>query len=697
MLNVQVSMETSKQGRYEMQMDSKIGARDDTVRAHTSRALRFCIASLLVAAPNAMAASAATPVHLKKLSIEELLDVEVTLVSRSAEALRSSPAAIAVVSGESIRRSGATSVPEALRGVPGIFVGQRNSSSWAVSSRGFSSVNSEKLLVLVDTRSIYTPLHSGVYWDVQDYFLHDIEQIEVVRGPGAALWGSNAVNGVINVISKHSRDTQGLYAEAGAGDEQSVIAGARYGMPLGERGWMRVYGKYSELDGTYHPGAQSDDDWNIGHAGLRADWELTDSDDLMLSAAAYDGEVGLVAPSIEVIGRPGPAGELRSDVRGGHILGQWMRRVDDHTRWRTRVYYDRTRRDDPSYRDELDTVDLDLQYGTRLGPSHDVLIGLNYRHTDDRNVSGGIFALQPPSSKDDVISGFVQDQIALNESLRLTVGTKLEHNDFSGFEVQPSLRLAWTAHSAMIVWGSVSRAARVPTRLERDVAVDALDPSSNPRVILMGNDDLDSEEVLGYEAGLRWQPTETVFGDFAVFYNEYDGLMSLEFEDPYVDPNDGRVILPIRNRNLTDGHSHGFEALVTYAPASSWRLTATYAFLDLSLDPRGQDINRGEFYEGATPRHQLGLRSQIDFSPNVMLDLEYRYNSEIERTPDIPSGAGIDGYSELDLRVAWRATPNIELALVGQNLLHDRHVESGSPESRGEIERGVYAKLTWGW
>lgn len=681
-----------------MQADGNIGMRSHLAsQVLISRALRYCIASLLVGATEAMAAPPSSPDHLKKLSIEELLDVEVTLVSRSAEALRSSPAAIAVVSGESIRRLGATSVPEALRGVPGIFVGQRDSSSWAVGARGFNSVNSEKLLVLVDTRSIYTPLHSGVYWDVQDYFLHDIEQIEVVRGPGAALWGSNAVNGVINVISKHSRDTQGLYAEAGAGDEQKVLAGARLGMALGERGWMRVYGKYSERDGTYHPGAQSDDDWNMGHVGLRADWELSDSDDLMLSAAAYEGEVGLVAPSIEVIGRPGPTGQLRSDVQGGHILGQLMRRVDEDTQWRTRLYYDRTRRDDPSYRDELDTVDLDVQYGTRVGVRHDVLLGVNYRHTDDRNFGGGIFELQPAASKDDVISGFVQDQIALSQSLRFTLGTKLEHNDFSGFEVQPSLRLAWDAHSAMTVWGSVSRAARVPTRLERDVAVDALDPSSNPRAILLGNDDLDSEEVIGYEAGLRWQPSETLFGDFAVFYNNYDGLMSLELEEPYLDPNDGRVIIPIRNRNLTDGHSHGFEALVTYAPVSTWRLTATYAFLDLTLDPRGQDVNRGEFYEGATPRHQVGLRSQIDFSRNVMLDLEYRYNSQIDRMPEDPSGAGIDAYSELDLRFAWRASPNVELALVGQNLLHDRHIEAGSPRARGEIERSVYAKVTWGW
>lgn len=658
---------------------------------------KYWVIALLAAASEALAASATSPDHLKKLSIEELLDVEVTLVSRSAESLRSSPAAIAVVSGEDIRRSGATSIPEALRGVPGIFVGQSNSSTWALSARGFNSVNSEKLLVLADTRSIYTPLHSGVYWDVQDYFLHDIAQIEVVRGPGAALWGSNAVNGVVNIISKHSRDTQGLYAEAGSGDEQKVIAGARYGMPLGERGSMRIYGKYSERDGTYHPGSQSDDDWNIGHVGLRADWELSDTDDLMLSAAAYDGEVGLVAPSIEVIGRPGPTGELRADVRGGHVLGRWIRRVDEHTRWRTRIYYDRTRRDDPSYIDELDTVDLDVQYGTRLGMRHDVLLGLNYRHTDNRNLGGGIFALQPASSKDEVISGFVQDQITLSDALRLTIGTKLEHNDFSGSEVQPSLRLAWDVHSSMMLWTSVSRAARVPTRLERDIAVDALDPSSNPRAILIGNKDLDSEEMIGYEAGLRWQPNDMLFGDFAVFYNDYDGLMSLEFDEPYIDPNDGRVIIPIRNRNLTNGHSHGLEALVTYAPVSWWRLTASYAFLDLTLDPRGQDINRGGFYDGATPRHQAGLRSQMDISNNVKLDVDYRYVTDIERTPEDPSGAGIDGYSELDLRVAWRASPSIELSLVGQNLLHARHIEAGSPQARGAIERSVYAKVTWGW
>lgn len=658
--------------------------------------LIFGVLSMMVAASQAVAASSG-PTHLKKLSIEELLDVEVTLVSRSTEALRSSPAAIAVVSNQDIVRSGATTIPEALRGVPGIFVGQRNANSWAVSARGFSSVNSEKLLVLADTRSIYTPLHSGVYWDVQEHFLQDIEQIEVVRGPGAALWGANAVNGVINIVSKHSRDTQGLYAEAGAGNEEEVIAGARYGLPLGERGWMRVYGKYSERDGTYHPGALSDDDWHIGNVGLRADWAVSDDDDVMLSAAAYEGEIGMIGPSIEVIGRPGPTGQLRADVSGAHVLGRWTRQIDEHTRWRTRIYYDRTRRDDPSYVDELDTVDLDVQYGTRIGARHDVLVGLNYRHMDNRNVGGGIFALQPASSKDELLSGFVQDQIALSDALRLTLGTKLEHNDFSGVEWQPNVRLAWDVDPSMMLWSSVSRAARVPTRLERDIAVDALDPSSNPRAILIGNKNLDAEEVIGYEAGLRWQPNDQLFGDVAVFYNDYDGLMSLEFDEPYIDPNDGRVIIPIRNRNLTNGHGHGLEALVTYAPRGWWQLTASYAFLDLTLDPRGQDVNRGEFYEGATPRHQVGLRSQMDLAGNVKFDLDYRYLSDIDRLPEDATGTGIDAYSELDLRVAWRASPRLELSLVGQNLLHKRHIEAGSPMRRGAIERSVYAKATWGW
>ena len=669
--------------------------------ARTSSFSHYISSSLLctvLALQSDIAAATLAPTDaLKKLSIEELLDVEVTTVSRQAERLGSAAAAIAVVTNEDIRRSGATSIPETLRGVPGVFVGQRNSNSWSVSSRGFSSVNSEKLLVQSDTRSVYTPLFSGVSWDVQDYLLQDIDRIEVVRGPGAALWGSNAVNGVVNIITKHSRATQGFYAEGGAGSEAEAIGAARYGGTIGEDGSFRVFAKYSERDGTYHPGAQSDDDWRIGQVGARGDWEWGDSDTLMLDAAAYDGEVGLVYPSIEILGRPGPSGALRADVSGGHVLGSWRRQIDEQTHWRTRVYYDRTRRNDPSFLDELDTIDLDFQHAFTLAALHDILWGVNYRHTDNRNIGKGVFALSPSTSKDEVISGFIQDQIQLTPSIRVTLGTKVEDNEFSGFELQPSVRAAWEVNASSMVWGAVSRAARVPTRLERDIAIDVTPPGSNPSVQLLGNEDVDSEELIAYEIGWRWQPFAGLSVDLTAFHNEYEGLMSLEQGEFFIDPNDGRLIVPIINRNLTDGQSDGFEALVTYAPVPRWRVSGSYSFVDLSLDPRGDDVNRGEWYEGATPRHQLSIRSLLDLPGGLQFDAHLRHVTDIERSPEIVSGEGIDGYTELDIRLAWQAWSELEISLVGQNLLHDRHVEVGAPQSRGAIERSVYAKLAWGF
>ncbi len=550
--------------------------------------------------------------------------------------------------------------------------------------------------MLTDTRSLYTPLVSGVAWDVQDYLLQDIDRIEVIRGPGAALWGSNAVNGVINIITKHSRDTQGLYAEAGAGQQEEVLAGARYGGTIGENGFFRLFGKYSERDGTYHPGAQSDDDWDLAQIGFRGDFELGERDELMVQGAAYDGEAGQVAPSIAVIGRPGPTGQLTNELSGGHVLGRWRRTIDNDTHWRARLYYDRTHRDDPSFLDELDTIDLDVQHGFALFDRHQILWGLNYRHTDHRNVGKGIFNLEPATSNDRVISGFVQDQIALSDDVRLTLGTKLEDNDFSDFEVEPSVRLAWTLSPEHMVWGAISRAARIPTRFERDIAVEVTPPGSDPQGLLLGNRDFDSEVLVAYEAGYRWQASSVFSLDLAAFYNRYDGLASLELGTPFVAP-DGRTVVPIENRNLTDGDSRGIEALITYAPLENWRMSATYSFVDLELDPKGMDLNRGEFYEGATPRHQASLRSLLDLPHGLQFDAHFYYVDDVERIPDIVTGEGIDGYSKLDLRLAWQASEELELSIVGQNLLDTRHAEFGSPEARGQIERSVYAKLAWGF
>jgi iron complex outermembrane receptor protein len=653
-------------------------------------ALLLCPAGHALASQDLTASTGA----LKRLSIEELMDIEVTSVSRTEETLGSAAAAISVVTDEDIRRAGATSIPEALRGIPGMHVARRNANSWAVSSRAFSSINSEKLLVLSDTRSIYTPLFSGVQWDVQDYLLQDIERIEVIRGPGASLWGSNAVNGVINITSKHARNTQGAVVSATMGTEEGGAA-LRYGGKFGETGFFRVFGQYSDRDSTFHPGAMSTDDWRIGHAGFRADWEAGDSDELTLQADVYRANIGQLAPAVTIIGRPGPTGNLEVHASGGNVLGRWRREFAGGADLQVRAYVDSTHRNDPSFHDDLDTFDLDVQHRFVLAARHEIVLGANYRFTDNTNRGKLIFAVAPEQARDQLIGGFAQDQITLSDSLQLTLGTKLEHNDFSGFEVQPSVRLAWAVAPRQNAWAAVSRAVRVPTRLERDVAIEITPPGSNPRGILLGNDDFEAEELIAYEVGYRWQPLDALALDLALFHNRYEGLASLEFGTPTLDPASGLVTVPIVNLNLTDARSQGAELLATFSPREDWRLVASYSYIYLDMQPHGLDANRGAFLEGTTPRHQISLRSLLDLPGELQLDAHLRHSTELERQPEIQVGPGIDGYTELDVRLGWRASDRLEVALVGQNLLHDHHTEFGTPAARGEIERSVYGKVTW--
>jgi len=373
--------------------------------------------------------------ELKKLSLEELMNIDVTSVSKTTESLGGAAAAVAIVTNEDIRRSGATSVPDALRLLPGIHVARQTNDLWGVNSRGFSSTNSEKLLVLSDTRSIYTPLFSGVFWDVQDFFLQDIDRIEVIRGPGAALWGSNAVNGVINITTKSAKDTQGVYVEGGSGSNERAIAGVRYGGKTANGLYYRFFGKYFDRDASFNSKTVTSDDSRLGHLGFRVDREANDRDAITVQGDFYRANIGRLTPSVTVTGRPGPSGNLEVGAGGGNVLGRWRHSINKASDLQFRVYYDRTHRNDPSFVDNLDTIDLDLQHRFAPAPRQEIIWGLNYRFTDNRNQGKGLFAVEPSTSRENLVSGFVQDQIAILDKLRVTLGSKLEHNDFSGFEL----------------------------------------------------------------------------------------------------------------------------------------------------------------------------------------------------------------------------------------------------------------------
>jgi len=662
------------------------------------RVLVLCSAVLCAGCVLAQGRAAAQSIiEFKKLSVQELMDIEVTSVSKSVEPLGGAAAAVTVVTSEDIRRSGATSLPDALRLLPGIHVARQTSNTWVVSSRGFSGTSSEKLLVLSDTRSIYTPLYAGVFWDVQDYLLQDIERIEVIRGPGATLWGSNAVNGVISITSKSAKDTQGVYFQTSGGTEERGSMSARYGGRIGEHGYYRVFGKYFNRDATRNARPASPDDWDTGHMGFRSDWEATGKDTLTVQADAYRADIGRLSPSASVIGRPEPPAPLRIRADGENVLARWRHKTSQTSDVEVHAYYDRTHRDDPNFVDDLDTVDLDLQHRFTPASRHEITWGLSYRLTDNRNEGRMVFAVEPAFSRDHLVSGFIQDQIAVIRTLRFTIGTKLEHNDFSGGEVQPSGRIAWDLLPKQTLWGAVSRAVRVPTRLERDIAIDASNPLGNPVLRLLGNPAFNSERLVAYEAGYRWEALNSLSIDLATFFNRYRGLASLEIGKPFVDAAIRRTVIPIQNQNLNAGRTLGGEAFVTYTPTRSSRFSASYSNLDMNLRAGGQDVNRGTWLDGATPRHQFGLRSSVDLPAHVQADVLFRSLSAIRRLPSITTGEGIPGYSEADLRLAWIGWKRADLSLVGQNLLHAHHPEFGSPAQRGEIERSVYAKIAWGF
>ena len=656
------------------------------------------VAGVLAAAAPVVRAQqlAANPVNqLKRLSIEQLTDVVVTSVTRGPQPLSRSAAAVAVITGDQIVSSGARNVPEAIRYVPGIDVAQVTASQWAVSSRGFASVQSPDLLVLSDGRSIYTPLFSGVFWDAQDYLMPDIDRIEVVRGPGAALWGSNAVNGVINIITKSAADTQGAWIAAAGGTEERALVAAQYGGETGDQIYYRVFGKYQDHAPEDYPAGASSDGWNLGHVGFRSDWKADAQDAFTVQGDVYEGNIGEVSPAVEIIGRNEPGPPLVVGISGGNMLAHWQHTMSEDSDFEVRVYYDYTHRNDPTYTDDLGTLDLDFLEHQPLGQAQSITWGLTARTMQDDNHGKGIFALNPPDARDNLGSGFVQDEISLPRAVRLTVGTKLEHNDFSGFEVQPSVRAAWDLADTRTLWGAISRAVRVPTRLERDVDIDATDPAGNPVVVLLGNRNFHAEQVLAFEVGYRWRPLSDLSFDLAAFRNRYTGLASLELGTPYLDMATGQTIYPLLNENLIDGHSTGLEGLAMYSPIPWWRLTLNYSYMEMRLSPLGQDLNRDRFFAGSTPRNQFGAQSYFDLPHGVELFGGLRVISAVETLPEVVNGTGDAGYQELDLNAIWRATPHLTLSLEGRSLLHGSHVEFGGADERSAIERSVFGRLTW--
>lgn len=607
-------------------------------------------------------------VQLKQLSIEELMSIEVTSVSKRPERLSETASAIQVIAADDIRRAGASSLPEALRLATNLEVAQVDSRRWAISARGLNTDTANQLLVMIDGRSLYTPRVAGVFWEVQDTLMEDIERIEVISGPGAALWGANAVNGVINITTRSAHDTQGLLFSGGAGNELRDFQSIRYGGTLGSTDFdYRFYAKHQERDGPVRPnGDDVAGGWWLNQGGFRIDGALSGSDTLTLQGDLYDGRYR--AQNLNAI-----------DARGRNLLARWSHEFSSSSALQLQLYYDFTHRDASNALSErLDTYDVDLQHHLAVGERHALTWGLGYRLYDNDLFDFGSNQRYIPAQRTSrLYSGLIQDQIELRRDWHLTLGSKFEHNDYTGFEFQPSIRLAWLLSPQQTLWGAISRAVRTPARADREQY-----QPRDPPYTRLGNDTFESEELLAYELGYRVQPTARVSASIAGFYDDYDKLRSVERVDP-ASPT------PTMIGNGQQGRSYGVEISVDYRVTDWWRLHFGDTEIRIHIRPRpgSTDFSYGA-NESFDPEHQLSLRSSFDLPRDIQIDAAYRHISRIDHQ-------NVPAYGELDLRLGWWVLHNLELSLTGRNLLHARHAEFGAVNNRSEIERSIYGKLMW--
>ncbi len=668
---------------------------------------KICAASklpLLATAGFCLAFSYGTPARadsppaareLLQLSLEDLMGVEVTSVARKSQTLADSPAAVFVISREDIRRSGATNIPDLLRMVPGVTVAQIDSNKWAVTARGFNGRFARKLLVLIDGRSVYTPLFSGVFWDAQDTMLEDIERIEVIRGPGATIWGANAVNGVINIITRDAQETTGGLVTAGAGSHERGFGSLRYGAEVGTWGAVRAYGKYFNRDEQKTETNQpADDSWDMGRGGFRMDAK-SGLNSFNLQGDIYSGTERQTSFIPDQFAPPVYTRMLKSKVRvnGGNILSRWNRALDDDGELSLRMYYDRTLWDEPTVGKVVyNTVDLDVTHRFNWWNIHETVWGAGFRYVDEQLSPRNGFSMNPATRNERLYSMFLQDDITLlKDVLHFIVGTKVEHNIYTKFEVQPSGRLIWTPTTRLSIWGAVSRAVHTPSRGESDNFLPQA-AMANPAgagfppllIATQGPGNLKAEEMMAYEAGVRIQAHERLTIDLAGFYNNYKRLIvyGVGPVQPVAGPPPYLLQTLVLN-NSSNGESWGGEMALDWQVSAPLRMILAYAYLNITDNTWVK-----------APEHQASLRSQFELMPGVELDLWWRYVGE---SMDMTRNS-LAEYLNLDARLGWRPVKSLELSLVGRNLLHQR-LQEQRPEYLQSLPSGtgreVYGKLTW--
>ena len=635
---------------------------------------------------------------LTQVSIENLMDIDVTSVSKKEQKLSQVAAAIFVITAEEIRRSGATNIPDLLRMVPGLDVAQIDASTWAISARGFNLQFANKLLVLIDGRAVYTPLFGGVYWDSQDVPLEDIERIEVIRGPGGTVWGANAMNGVINIITKKATDTQGGLITGIGGTQAQGFGTVQYGGKIKEGTSYRIFTKY--LNNNHSPdlnGQDADDGWHLLHSGFRIDSNLSKKDTLTTQGDIYTGNEG--ATIVHSILTPSPENVVVQSVAalsGGNVLSRWNHVFSSRCDTTFQFYFDRYSRDGPESDEDRDTYDFDFQNHIAVGTRHDVIWGAGYRHTADRTVGTIDQAFIPANDSSDLFSTFLQDQITLKPNrLALYVGSKLENDYFSGFDIEPSARLAWTPSNRRTFWAAISRANRTPT--SRDVGLNAaLAALPGPaEVVLLGNPKEKSEHVIAYEIGYRAQPSNRLSLDLTTFFNQYQGLESVEPLAAFFDANAVPPLLvhPLSFANKMYGTTGGLEASVDWKLTNRWTLSPGYSFLQIHMHTLSTSLDTTSVadVQGSNPRHQAQLRSHFELSRGLAWDSSAYF---VDRLP----AQFVASYTRLDTQLTWRLAERTEFSIVGQNLLSDHHAEFNDElqsVSSSWVKRSAFAKITW--
>jgi iron complex outermembrane recepter protein len=672
-------------------------------------ALRRCLFAMLIVASLVIPTRAQNKSQdLSELSIDDLMNIQVTSVSKKEQKLSTVAAAIFVITQEDIRRSGATNIPDLLRMVPGLNVGQINGSTWAISSRGFNAQYSNKLLVMIDRRIVYTPNFAGVYWDTLDLPLEDIDRIEVIRGPGGSVWGANAVNGVISIFTKKAGDTSGGMVGSVGGTIEQGLGTAQYGGKLGKENDFRIYTKYLNrshlLDLTGQNGA---DGWHMLRGGFRTDSTLSTKDTLTLEGDLYtarEGEFGFVLPSVTSPTLVPIAEEI--NMSGGFIQSDWNHTYSPRSDSSLQVSLTRYRRGDPLVPEIRDTLDLDYQHHIAWGNRQDIVWGLGYRYTADRFGGSLTVSYNPPSKGLQLFTSFLQEEFTLiPDRVYLTVGTKLEHNDYTGFEAMPSARLAWRPSTHHMVWVAVSRALRAPSRNDSNLVVSFGSfpaPDGTPTVLrLTANPYYKDEHLVAYEAGYRARLTGRVSVDLAAYFNSYKDVETTEPSTPFTEstPAPLHFVQPFTYENLMYGETHGIEIAANWMLTRRWTLSPGYALEQphMHTSLMSQDTITPHFVENGAPRHSAQLRSHLDFGRGVAWDAFASFVDRLSHqgysTQDM-----IPPYTRLDTSLTWSPRERVSVSVVGQNLLRDHHLEFedvfGSMQS-GQIKCSGYAKLTW--